>query len=152
MKLEGVRWRVTAIGGKTVPADAEQREAHIVFSNEKGGVAGSTGCNRFSGAASRDGDRLTFKPLAVTRMMCPGDAAATEQAFLAAIQATTHYRIIGQALELSDKAGAVVLAFEAKSAEVSRTSTPPERTSPGTRSRPSSGRPQRPTVRIPASG
>ena len=70
VELEGTYWRATSIAGKAVPA-ADKNEAHIVFSNEKGGVSGSTGCNRFAGTASRDGNTLSFKPLATTRMMCP---------------------------------------------------------------------------------
>src|SRR5689334_17328346 len=44
---------------------------------------GSTGCNRFHGPYSVDGDAMKLGPLATTQMACIGEADQIERAFLA---------------------------------------------------------------------
>lgn len=55
-------------------------ERFITFGSD-GRVAGSGGCNRFTGSYVFDSGKLTFSALASTRMACPPEVMEKEQAF-----------------------------------------------------------------------
>ena len=78
-----------------------------------GQVAGTTGCNRYRASYLADGPALSFGPLATTMMACEAARDAVERAFIAALGATATHRIAGDALELADADGRVVLRFRA---------------------------------------
>jgi heat shock protein HslJ len=68
-------------------------------------VAGSAGCNRFSGTYTMEGESLSFGPLATTRMACPEPIMEQERAFLAALESTTQFTQTGDRLTLRDADG-----------------------------------------------
>ncbi len=110
--LEGVRWKAVELGGKPVPAQNPNREAHLLF--ETGGrMSGSDGCNRMNGNYKRDGETLTFGQMAMTQMACI-DAEEIQRSFREAMKATTRFNITGDRLELFDAAGTRVAAFTAQ--------------------------------------
>jgi len=113
--LEGSHWALAELNGKPVPAGLPQ-EAYLEFQAEPRRVSGSGGCNRISGEYERDGDRLSFKPLASTRRACIGGGMDTEDAFLAALTSVRAFRIAGTRLELIDEAGRAVAALDARTA------------------------------------
>ncbi|SDL82018.1 copper homeostasis protein (lipoprotein) [Franzmannia pantelleriensis] len=110
--LVNTYWKLTQVGEVTPQAVDSQREAHFVLHTEESRVAGSTGCNRLMGSYRLENDTLRFGSLATTRMACL-EGGETEQAFLAALEATATWQIEGQALTLHDEAGAAVAQFEA---------------------------------------
>ncbi len=97
--LEGTAWRLVEIGGQPSPAGADSSR-HPGFTLRSAGrkVQGSAGCNRMTGTYRLEQNKLTFGPLATTRMACP--AMATETAFLEALAATTRYEMSGTSLTL----------------------------------------------------
>lgn len=80
-----------------------------------GKVSGNGGCNRFSGSATIDGDKITFGQLASTMMACTEAAMDQEHKFHAALADARTYRIDAEQrkLFLSDAAGKVVAQFSA---------------------------------------
>lgn len=56
-------------------------DVFLQFRSE-GEVSGFTGCNRVSGRYTQDGARVTIEALAATRMACPEDVMAREQALI----------------------------------------------------------------------
>ncbi|PSH58587.1 META domain-containing protein [Phyllobacterium endophyticum] len=58
-----------------------------------GSVNGSGGCNRFMSRATIDAQKLTFKPAAATRMMCPPALMDQEQKFFSVMERTRSYAI-----------------------------------------------------------
>jgi heat shock protein HslJ len=78
-----------------------------------GTVTGTTGCNRYHGAYIVEGTRLTLGPVAMTRMACEPERSAVEQAFTGALALATTFAIEGEALELADADGRVVLRLRA---------------------------------------
>jgi putative lipoprotein len=58
-----------------------------------GRVSGSGGCNRMSGSATIDGARISFSPLAATRMACTPAAMDQESRFLAALGEVRRWEI-----------------------------------------------------------
>lgn len=77
-------WRVTAMAGQALPADAE---ATIDFA--PGRIAGRAFCNRFSATIEREGPELTVGKAATTRMACPPHLLALEATFLDILSKTS---------------------------------------------------------------
>ena len=74
-------------------------------------MAGTTGCNRFSGTYTADTVNLSFSSnKAFTKMACPG---YDEQLFLKALNRVNRYRLIESELELRDN-DAIVMIFAKK--------------------------------------
>jgi len=87
--LPGSQWTVTSINGKTTEADGTPT---IEFGSD-GNVAGTTGCNRYSGKVTIDGDKITFGQMTSTLIGCEGAIGAQEQAFLAAMDGATNWSV-----------------------------------------------------------
>jgi heat shock protein HslJ len=79
-----------------------------------GHVAGSGGCNSFSGPVTIDGDAITFGALATTKMACTPAIMNQEQKFFAALAAIRSYRTRGPYLMLYDAAGTVLVKLIAR--------------------------------------
>ncbi|QIG48892.1 META domain-containing protein [Nordella sp. HKS 07] len=58
-----------------------------------GRVSGSGGCNRISGKADISGERITFSPLASTRMACAPAVMDQESKFLGALNDVRKWRV-----------------------------------------------------------
>jgi putative lipoprotein len=72
-----------------------------------GHVAGSGGCNSFSGPVTIKGDAITFGALATPEISCTPPIMSQEQKFFAALAAIRSYRTQGPYLMLYDAAGTV---------------------------------------------
>jgi heat shock protein HslJ len=73
------------------------RIPHLRFEQDK--VSGFDGCNNFFGNYTREDSKLTFGPLASTRMACP-HIKELDMEINRALSATTHYRINGNSMDL----------------------------------------------------
>jgi heat shock protein HslJ len=101
----GVPWVVTS--GIDVGAGAAAPSA--MFTDET--VGGSTGCNRFTGPYTVDGDAMKIGMLASTRMACPPPADGIERAYLAALGRVAGWRLDGSELVLVDDERAELLRY-----------------------------------------
>lgn len=112
--IEGPTWRLASVAQQPVAQAVEpQREARLQFNGAR--VSGSSGCNQLSGAYQRSGSSLKIGPLAATRMACADPArAALESEFLAALQGTSSYSLLGSQLILLDGAGRSLAVLEAR--------------------------------------
>ena len=107
--LIGPTWVAVELAGVPVPTEPAARRPTLEFvANRR--VAGRDGCNRFSGPYSRDGERLAFGPLAVTRMACPGAEEVTRR-FDGALKGTSRFRIAEGRLELYGATGKPLAIF-----------------------------------------
>jgi heat shock protein HslJ len=111
-RLDGTAWTVARYldGGALADIPAEVH-ADLVFA--AGGVSGSAGCNRYTGAFDASGDAIVFGPLATTLMACPPPASEVEAAYLAALRAVTAYAVTADRLVLLDASGAAVVEYTA---------------------------------------
>jgi len=88
LNLVGTEWTLADLAGAAVIANSK---ASIAFP-EAGHVAGNGSCNRFTGSVAITGDKLTFGPLASTRMACTdGGVSAQEDAYFAVLAAANRY-------------------------------------------------------------
>ena len=111
--LLGTTWAAIEIDGRAVDASEAQRQPTIVLSGDNNRVSGSTGCNRVSGTFTQQGNGLRFGMLAMTRVACFPDRSATENAFVAAMEATASQAIENGVLELRDGNGTVRMRLRA---------------------------------------
>ncbi len=105
----GADWRVTRIAGAPLPPGAA---VTIAFSAD-GRVAGRSGCNRYTGAVEINGERLTFGPLAGTRMACQPPLMAVESRFLEALRNVDRWRLQRGTLVLAGPDGREIRARRA---------------------------------------
>ncbi len=112
--LESTTWTLSA--DSKLGVDLGTVDVTMRFEN--GTVSGSSGCNRFTGSYTLDGDSLTIKPgVASTMMACPEPQMAVEQAFLALLPTMTTAAVDGETLTLSDASGQPILVFDHISGE-----------------------------------
>jgi heat shock protein HslJ len=87
--IEGTAWLVEDIAGRGV---IDLAQTTIDF-DSAGRVSGSTGCNRYTGVATRDGTSLRFGQLATTRRACVPALMDQEQRFSQAMQDVRSYTV-----------------------------------------------------------
>jgi putative lipoprotein len=110
-KLLETHWDLAEVNGKPA-APGQGQQAHLVL-HKKGKLSGSSGCNTLVGTYIAEQGALQFTPAASTMKVCSTPVTEQEQAFFAAMKATTKYQIEGNTLELLN--GNQVLAkFQAK--------------------------------------
>jgi heat shock protein HslJ len=108
--LEGTNWVLsdttdlgTSLDGVTVSAR---------FAD--GTVAGTSGCNSYTGPYEVDGEDLTIGPdIASTQMACEDPQASAEQAYLAALPEVASFAIADEQLTLNNGDGDALLVFDA---------------------------------------
>lgn len=109
--LAGTAWQATAInnGRQAVASLVADSSVTLAFAAD-GTASGSAGCNRFTTRCQAEGSRLTFGPVALTRMMCPRpEVMEQEQSFVKALESVATARFDGDRLELRTAAGAIAL-------------------------------------------
>ncbi|MCP4164535.1 MAG: META domain-containing protein [Chloroflexi bacterium] len=78
---------------------------------EEGGIAGSTGCNQYSGSYETSGNNIAIEIGPVTMRACPEQVSAQETDYLAALANAATYEISGEQLQMADADGQVVLTY-----------------------------------------
>lgn len=100
--LAGTSWTVNGVnnGKQAVVSMATAKVITMEFAAD-GRVAGSAGCNRYTGSYTAEGSTVTFGPAAATRMMCT-DAGVMEQEqnFLTALATVRTMQMDGDRLTL----------------------------------------------------
>ena len=103
--FEGTRWHVTAINGRTTPANGDYR---VDF--KSGGIGGRFGCNHFGGRYAVAGETLTASEVRSTLMACSDPAASFESAGFAVLNQPMRMNwTSGRMLTLSNSAGSIAL-------------------------------------------
>ena len=105
-ELTGSHWQVEDIDGAGVVDNSHTTIDFI----EAGQAAGDTGCNRWSGGFTRDGQSLSFGPMAGTRRACAAALMDQETSFYQAMARVSGWEVQGTGLlHLVDANGKVVL-------------------------------------------
>ena len=105
--FESRPWVLTA--GIPFPQDVAIVRPSATF--DDGTVGGSTGCNRYTGPYTVDGDSLALGRIAATMMASPPTAGAIERAYVSALGSVAGWRMDGEALVLVDAEGAELLRY-----------------------------------------
>ena len=111
--LGGTRWNLasyTGADGTQTPAVTEPSVGTLTFL-AGGQLAGSTGCNRFTGTYEQSGADLSVATGAMTEMACPGPVGAQETAVIAALARVALAAVASDNLVLKDAQGAQLLTY-----------------------------------------
>lgn len=114
MEMTGTNWILvyTVVGGDaTVPVPASAR---VSFTIAEGRVSGNSGCNRFSGPVTLEGDSINFGPLASTRMACAEELMRLEEAVLDLLGKATRFTASDGELRLYNAEGLPLALFIAE--------------------------------------
>jgi heat shock protein HslJ len=111
--LDGTTWSLlhTIVGGDAVVPVPGNVIAWLSFAD--GTVSGQSGCNLFSGSATVAGDKLSFGPLASTRMACEDDLMSFESNFLSLLGQVGGFTLNDDTLELHNADGLPLALFGA---------------------------------------
>jgi heat shock protein HslJ len=114
MQLAGTQWMldVSALG----VSDAGSVSSWIAFERDR--VSGNDGCNTFSGTYRAEGSKLTFGPLAGTRMACGGPADDVAREVTAALERVRAYEVAAGTLRMKDAGGGTLLTYAAGAAGI----------------------------------
>jgi copper homeostasis protein (lipoprotein) len=108
LALENNPWKLVDLGGAPIRASGPQ-VPNLRLDGTQKRVSGFGGCNRIAGGYELEGETLRFPALISTKMACPDMELETQ--FLAAVNATTGWRITGDRLELLGSDGQVLARF-----------------------------------------
>lgn len=100
-------WMLTELGGK---APLLETTITAEFSPD-GSVSGSSGCNRYSGPYTVDGNNIEMGPFASTLMACPDLIMAQEALYLKALETGSTYQISDDELTIKDKNSNALAVF-----------------------------------------
>jgi len=114
--VEGTTWSLTELPGQSLAAIEPERAPSLTLDPAAGRVSGSAGCNRFSGTYELSGNSLRFGPLATTRMACPPEIMAVEDAMLKALAGELAWSLQDGTLVLT-REGRLVARFAASEAK-----------------------------------
>lgn len=112
--LEGTVWQLQTLGGEPASPGANGKPVDFQLQAEETRVGGFSGCNRYMGSYTREGESdhgspLSFGPLAGTMMAC-ADGGELEQRYLKSLAGVTAYTLEGDVLSLLS-GGDVVVTF-----------------------------------------
>ena len=112
LSLSGTNWQVQSYnnGRGGVTTLLPETEMTATF-GEDGVIDGSSGCNSYSGTYSVDESSVSIGPLTTTRQACADEVMEQEQAYLAALQASTQYELAADRLTLRNEDGAIQVDF-----------------------------------------
>ena len=101
-------------GNEAIVSVLEGSEITAYF-DEDGHLAGTAGCNNYSGSYQVDGEKISIELGPLTMMFCeqPEGAMDQETAYLGALESAVSYRILGDELVMQNEAGQEVLKFKA---------------------------------------
>jgi heat shock protein HslJ len=115
LSLEGNLWGLSAYQD----AEGEMAEplpsTDITVEFRDGQISGSAGCNGYFGSYEREGNQLTMGgPFGVTSMFCgePEGVMDQEMQYLAALEKSDSFEIIGDQLLITDAEGETILVYE----------------------------------------
>ena len=112
--LNDTAWVLETLGANPA-ADATSVTARFAAD---GTISGSAGCNRYSGRFTTTGDAFSVDAHASTMMACEGDLMTQEMAFLAALDSSETFTVVGDKLTLSDAAGTALVVFSRQSQDL----------------------------------
>jgi heat shock protein HslJ len=112
-RLEGVLWEVTGYNNGRQAVVSPKTGTRLTLTFRDGEVSGSSGCNRFHGSFTAEGDALKVGPLGTTRKACDDPVMAQEREFLRALESATTWAIVRGMLDVHGAGGERVLTADA---------------------------------------
>src|SRR5512136_1372366 len=108
--LAGTSWMLATLNGQPALKDTT-----VTLNFAAGKVAGSDGCNNYTGSYTADGTNIKFSQMAATMMACPDPIMKQATAYTQALGQAATYKTDAKQLSLSDASGKELAVFSAQS-------------------------------------
>jgi heat shock protein HslJ len=115
--LDGTSWTLTTLDGQ--PA---LKNTTVTLNFAAGKVAGSDGCNNYTGSYTADGTNIKFDQMASTMMACAEPIMKQATAYQQALGQATTYKADATQLTLYDASNKELAAFSAQNNDLAGTS------------------------------
>ncbi len=115
--LAGTSWTLATLNGQ--PA---VKGTTVTLNFTAGKVAGSDGCNNYTGTYTADGTNIKFSQIAATLKACPDPIMSQATAYQQALAQAATYKADTQQLVLSDASGKALATFTVQSTSLGGTS------------------------------
>ncbi len=102
------KWRIVAVSD-VAGLDASRTELAL---DETGAATMTVGCNRMRSRATIANGKITFGPVAATRMACPPPLAEIEGRFVEALNSVSTFKVDGGRLRFLDDGGTVMVQLQ----------------------------------------
>lgn len=110
-QLEGKRWVLIELRGKSFEKSEDMKEAFLMFEMETSTFSGNTSCNNIFGSYElKEGNKLSFGKAGATMMACPDMEA--EKIFLDVLMQVDNYSILDGFLSLNKSKMAPLARFK----------------------------------------
>ena len=112
-ELQDQLWTLAQFGNPGQLTDALGESLPTIFFQKDGHFTGSSGCNRFNGKYTFNGDEIQFEGLAATKKMCPAPDGMLEQeqTIFYILQQTGRFTVVDQSLSIYTRGDERVLIF-----------------------------------------
>jgi heat shock protein HslJ len=107
--LANTVWSLVSYGPADAPV-AVVPETPVTATFSAQGVAGTSGCNSYSGPFEYNENAISFGALISTKMACAEDVMAQENAYFAALASASSYMITGGQLQVTYDGGVLTFA------------------------------------------
>ncbi|MFT4070560.1 MAG: META domain-containing protein [Dysgonamonadaceae bacterium] len=114
-KITGMDWKLVSVRANSaspVISPVESVVATLRFADDEKSVSGTTGCNRFNGPITKNGNQITFGSIAATRMFCE-QSMDLENAFMQAFKNANSISLQGDMLYI-ESGSDVLMTFTSK--------------------------------------
>lgn len=110
-ELSGSAWELEQLFGESIDPSQFAKIPALNFDKSESRVSGNSGCNSMSGSYTIKEDKITFGPMAQTKMACQG---VGEGKFMTLFNSVQSFKLKGDKLNLYDGNGTKVLCFKKK--------------------------------------
>ncbi len=112
-EITNINWSLvnTIVGGDAVVPAPDFANPNFTIDGTM--VSGNSGCNRFNGTVTIDGNNITFGALATTRMACDAERMTLETTMLDIFANAATFTTDGKTLELQNADGLPIATFAA---------------------------------------
>lgn len=104
-------WRLVKMGAKSMKYEQGSEPISLLLTSEPENVSGFSGCNRYFGKFATKKDRLSFKQMACTQMVCPQQDMNLESRYFQLLDKVNSFVVQDDTLTLL-KDDKVLLVFE----------------------------------------
>lgn len=102
-------WSLIQLGEKNAADLGSNTMPTLLIKDDQ--LSGFAGCNRYHGTFTQQNQQLALGPMAMTKMLCQGQAQNIEDDYLQALNKVDNYKVNSATLKLRDEDDQVLLIF-----------------------------------------
>jgi putative lipoprotein len=108
--LTNTYWKLTSLQGKAITTLQGNREMFLQFRAD--GLRGFAGCNKFTCGYTNTASKITFQPIAATKMFCQ-QSSQQEASYIGSLTGSVSFEINGESMYFTNAINGVIATFSA---------------------------------------